>query len=92
MDVLIIIITLAHIYIVEEQRKRIKDNHRKESEYMITRERIYVNNRRKSEYMITRERIYVNNRRKSDRGYDRDGDYISPLTVYLKSFVEFSLE
>jgi hypothetical protein len=42
--------------------------------------------------MITRERIYVNNRRKSDRGYDRDGDYISPLTVYLKSFVEFSLE
>ncbi len=70
-----IIITLAHIYIVEEQRKSIKNNHRRESEYM-----------------ITRERIYVNNRRKSDRGYDRDGDYISPLTVYLKSFVEFSLE
>jgi hypothetical protein len=42
--------------------------------------------------MITRGRIYVNNRRKSDQGYDRDGDYISPLTVYLKSFVEFSLE
>jgi hypothetical protein len=65
------------MYIVDEQRKRIKDNHRRESESMVTRER---------------EMIYVNNRRKSDPGYDRDGDYISSLTVYLKSFVEYSLE